>query len=369
MNEAEGTKSREGFEVGSPDLRSTGPITFSPDGILFVADNLQAQIVAIDLSCDSAKTAHADVETLDERLAALLGCAAGDIAIRDLAVHPLSQAVYLSLMRGVGDSALPVMIRIGGDGGLSVVELDSVSYARATIDDAPLADDEREDMRAVADGNAEGEAMELPSLGLTVWVARDRLRSTTVTDLAFLDGELMVAGASNEEFASAFRRIPFPFRDGPQTTTLEVFHVSHGRYETHSPIRTFVPYGGGILASYTCTPVVHFPLADLVGGTRAVGRTVADLGALSSPIDIVSFTRGGDEYALVSNSRHPLMKIACRDIDAQDGLTRPKEPVGVPRQELPHRGVSRMAVTDRHVLMLQRDDAGLHLRSYSSSSL
>ena len=29
------------------------------------------------------------------------------------------------------------------------------------------------------------------------------------------------------------------------TTSLEIFHVSHGKYETASPIRTFVPYGDG----------------------------------------------------------------------------------------------------------------------------
>jgi hypothetical protein len=114
---------------------------------------------------------------------------------------------------------------------------------------------------------------------------------------------------------------------------------------------------------------VHFPIADLVGGTRVVGRTVADLGPLSTPLDIVSFTNDDGEYVLVSNSRNPLIKIKCRDIDAQEGLTEPKEPVGVPREELPQTGVSRMAAVDGHVLMLQRDDAGLHLHAYSSASL
>jgi hypothetical protein len=262
-------------------------------------------------------------------------------------------------------------MRIDEVGELSQVDLSDVSYARTSIRDAPAADDEREDMRAVADGDAEGEPLDVPQLGRTVWVARDRLRSTTVTDLAFVDGELLVAGASNEEFVSTFRRIRFPFGSEPQTTMLEIFHVAHGKFETHSPIRTFIPYGGGtsVLASYTCTPLVHFPLDDLVGETRATGRTIADLGMTSTPIDMVSFTRAGEEYVLVSNSRRPLMKIACRDIDRQAPLTEPKEPLGVPREELPHEGVRQMAVADGRVLMLQRDDAGLHLRCYSSSSL
>ena len=158
--------------------------------------------------------------------------------------------------------------------------------------------------------------------------------------MAYVDGTLLVAGASNEEFSSTLRRIPFPFEASPRTNSLEIYHVSHGQYETASPLRTLVPYGGGtsILASYTCTPVVQFALADLKPGTLARGKTVADLGAMNTPVDMVAYSRQGDEYLLVSNIRHPLMKIACRDIDQQGPLTAPQEPVGVPREALSHPG-------------------------------
>ena len=362
---------RDGFEVGSPKLESVGPIAFSPDGVLFVADSVGARIVAVDLIGDDRRTAAAEVGNLDERLAVFLGCARGDVAIRDLAVHPLSQAVYLSVLRGAGEAAIPVVIRVGGDGALSEVELEAVGYARFSIEDAPAHDDERRDARVLPDDDAGGEALELPNRGVTLRIERAPLRTSTVTDLAFVDDELLVAGACNQEFISVLRRIPFPFRGEAQASTLEIFHVSHGKYETHSPIRTFAPYGdgSGILASYTCTPIVHFPLAALAGGTRAVGRTVAELGSMNTPLDIVSFTSEGDEHVLVSNSRHPLFKLDCRDIDAQDGLREPHEPVGVPRSELPHQGVSKMAVAGDRVLMLQRYDAGLCLRSYPGASL
>ena len=112
--------------------------------------------------------------------------------------------------------------------------------------------------------------------------------------------------------------------------------MSHGKWETAAPIRTFVPYDGGqsILASYTCTPLVHFSLDDMESGTQAKGRTVAELGAMNQPLDMVSFDQGGDEYLLIANSTHPLMKIACRDIDTQEALTEPQEPRGVPRDEI-----------------------------------
>ena len=203
-------------------------------------------------------------------------------------------------------------------------------------------------------------------------IAREPLRTVKVTDMTYVDGTLLVAGASNEEFSSTLRRIPFPFTAGARSNPLEIYHVSHGRYETASPIRTLVPYGGNasMLASYTCTPVVHFSVADLQAGTLAKGRTVADLGAMNTPIDMVAYSHDGQEYLLVSNMRHPLMKIACRDIDQQPPLTQPHEPVGVPREVLPQAGVTRMAnLNGTHVVMLQRDAGGLHLRPYSTASL
>jgi hypothetical protein len=355
---------REGFDVGSPGLESTGPLAFSADGVLFVADNVQAKIFAIDVSADNEATSVSATDFFENQLAAFLGCGPDDVVIQDMQIHPLCRVLYLSVLRRSEAGPLPLIVRFGNDRGFSIIELVDVPYSWTAIDDAPAADDERRDSRAVADGDPEGEPMELPQLGITVWVAQDDLRTTTVTDLAFVGGELLVAGSSNEEFVSTFRRIPFPFGAEGRTTLLEIFHVAHGKYETHSPIRTFIPYDDGrsVLASYTCTPLVNFALADLVGGARTVGM-------LSTPIDMVSFTHADEDFVLVSNSRRPLMKIACREIDSQQPLTKPKEPLGVRREELAHEGVGRMAACDGNVLMLQRTDTGLHLRSYDNSSL
>jgi hypothetical protein len=203
--------------------------------------------------------------------------------------------------------------------------------------------------------------------------------------MCYVDGLLLVAGASNEEFSSTLRRIPFPFNGNTLTNSLEIFHVSHGRYETAAPIRTFVPYADNtsILASYTCTPVVHFSLSHLKPGMQAKGRTVAELGAHNRPLDIVSYMRDGEEYLLISNLNHPLTKIACKDIDRQGALTEPDRSlderrdgplspqVGTPRQDLPHPGVRRLAnLNGSHVLMLQENESGdIHLRSYDVATL
>jgi hypothetical protein len=362
-----------GLEVGTPDIKSVGPITFGPEGILFVADNAGAAIFAIDVGDDGMSTASSrlEVDHLDARLAAFLGCGRGDVAIRDMAVHPSSRTVYLSVMRGSGLAAVPLIIRVEADGSLSEVPLENVPFSQMVIDNAPAPDDDRQDVRVVVGSDREGEELQVGEIRLRI--ARDKLRTSTVTDMAWIDGLLLVAGASNEEFSSALRRIAFPFNGDLLTNSLEIYHVSHGQYETASPIRTFVPYGGNtsVLASYTCTPVVHISLTDIESGTQAKGRTVAELGAMNQPLDMISYEREGEEYLLVSNTRHPLIRIACRDIDGQEGLTAPKEPVGVPRDALAPEGVTRMAnLGASHVLMMQRDaDGELHLHSYDTAAL
>jgi hypothetical protein len=364
--------SKYGLEVGSPALASAGPMTFGPEGILFMADNRNGSIVAIDVDeRDPAPSAGSlDVEQLDSRLAAYLGCPRDDVVIADMAVHPITQTVYLSVNRGRGSTAVPLLIRVTGDGEFADVALRDVAYAERRLEDAPDVDDPRQEIRVVTAGD-DGE--EFDARGTKLRVSRDSLRSATVTDMAWIDGTLLVAGASNEEFSSTLRQVPFPFTNEMNANSLEIFHVSHGRYETASPIRTFVPYDGNtaVLASYTCTPVVRFSLTDLSSADQAKGRTVAELGAMNTPIDMVSYDLDGEEYLLVSNSRHPLIKISCRDIDAQEPLTEPQGPVGVARQALPHEGVTRMANRgNRQVLMLQRDAAGdVALRTYATSSL
>jgi hypothetical protein len=359
-----------GLKVGTPGIRTIGPLAFGPEGILFVADILGATIFAIDIgdadSADEQRTI--DVDKIDTRLAAYLGCGREDILIRDMAVHPSSQNVYLSVMRGNGTATMPVLIKVGADGALSEVALENVRFSQTAIENPPTEDDERTQWRLVQ-GNREGEIMER-------WggkrITRDKQWTLAVTDMAYVGGLLLVAGASNEEFSSTFRRIPFPFNGSTLTNSLEIFHVSHGRYETASPIITFVPYGDtNVMAGYMCTPVVHFSLGDAEPGTHVEGRTIAELGSANVPIDMLSYTLDGQEYLLVSTAGLPLIKIACLDIDEQESLTQAKEPLGVPRQTLQYEGVGHMAkLNGRYVLMLEQDDEGnTDLRSHNIATL
>jgi len=361
-----------GLQIGSADVRSAGPITFGPEGILFLADNVGAKVFAVDVADPGGQAGSEpfDLANVDLHLASFLGCETDDVVIRDMAVHPTSHNVYLSVQRGQGDSAQAVLVRIDRlDGSLADVPLSDVGVAEVIIADAPTEDDER--VVVTLPQGDEGEELQVGDR--TIRILRRPIRTATVTDMAYVDGTLLVAGLSNEEFSSKLRRIPFPFTDEVADNNLEIFHVSHGKWETAAPIRTFVPYDGGrsILASYTCTPVVHFPLSDLTSGTKTVGRTVAELGAMNQPLDMVSFVQADGEHLLVANSTHGLIKIACCDIDAQAPLTEPREPVGVPRETEDLRGITRLAnLNGSHVLALQADDDGRqHLRSLKTSSL
>ncbi|MBM4404792.1 MAG: hypothetical protein FJ039_01200 [Chloroflexi bacterium] len=362
-----------GLHTGKPEIRSIGPIAFGPESILFAADNSGAKIFAFDVrDTDVAHfTRPVNVENLDTRLAAYLGCSRDDLTIRDVAVHKASQNLYLSVMRGSGASAIPVLVKLTANGALSAVSFESIPFAQTAVEKAPSEDDPRLDGRVVPDSSKEGELRVLP--GGNLRLAREKLRTVTVTDLAYVDGVLIVAGACNEEFTSALRRIPFPFSGKTEMHTVEIFHVSHGKYETASPIRNFVPFAGNksILASYTCTPIVHIPVKDVAPGAQIKGKTVAELGARNTPLDMVSYKLNGEEFLLVSNARHPLMKIAGKDVERQEALTQPKEPLGVPRKDLPHQGVTRMANLDSgHVVMLQQEASGsIHLRTYRAADL
>ncbi|HXY92871.1 MAG TPA: hypothetical protein VEP49_10370 [Acidimicrobiia bacterium] len=361
-----------GLQVGTPVVGSVGPIAFGPDDVLFVADNANATILAIDVADDGddAEVDAFDLDDLDARLAAFLGCGVDDVSVRDLDVHPRTHNIYLSVMRGHGDAAIPVIVKIDHrSGSISEVPLRDIACSQVAIANAIPTDDERLDMQ-FADP-PDGDEVEIR--GHKLRFQRSPARTATVTDLAYVDGMLVVAGMSNEEFSSHLRRIPFPFTGDVAEHSLEIFHVSHGKWETAAPIRTFVPYENGhsILASYTCTPLVHFSL-DAMGDTpHATGRTVAELGAMNQPLDIVSFEQGGDEYLLIAHSTHPMMKINCRNIDTQVGLTEPREPRGVPREEISIPGVKKLANFNRdYVLAMQRDDDGKrHLRSFKTASL
>src|SRR5262249_9320204 len=139
--------------------------------------------------------------------------------------------------------------------------------------------------------------------------------------------ELLIAGLSNAEFASTLRRVPFPFGDKSAATTLEIYHASHARYETHAPIEAFLPYSvngkPSLLAGYGCAPLTAFSMAELKEKKHLRGTTLAELGGGNRPLDMIAFQKKGKDYVLIANSDRTLMSISAEDIDKATPVTTP----------------------------------------------
>src|ERR1700728_2354152 len=211
-----------GLAVGNATIGSAGPIAFR-------ADTASAKVYAVDVAAPgpAAGAEPFDLANVDAHVASFLGCEADDVAIRDLAVHPTSHNVYLSVQRGHGDAAQAVLVRIDRlDASVTDVSLEKVPLSEVTIDDAPAEDDERLDI-TLPQGN-EGEEFTIGER--TIRILRQPIRTATITDMAYVDGALCVAGLSNEEFSSKLRRIPFPFGADVLDNNLEIFHGSHGKW-------------------------------------------------------------------------------------------------------------------------------------------
>ncbi len=53
-----------------------------------------------------------------------------------------------------------------------------------------------------------------------------------------------------------------------------------------------------VLAAYTCTPLVKFPLSDLKPGEKVKGTTIAELGNRNRPLDMIVYQKDGKDYVL-----------------------------------------------------------------------
>jgi hypothetical protein len=187
-----------------------------------------------------------------------------------------------------------------------------------------------------------------------------------ITDLGFADGRLWVAGLSNEEFASKLRAIPYPFNTVDRGTSVEIYHGNHRQLETRSPVNAFVPYTIDnkpyLLAGYTCTPLVKFPIADLKPGDKVRGTTIAEFGAGNRVLDMIVYRKGNQEFLLSTNNSRGVMKIPTNNFATAKPITTPVETEtgGVPFEKVTSmNGIEQMdKLDDQNVIVLARASSG-----------
>lgn len=328
-----------GMHVGAVRLTSAGAMTFNQDGILFLADSRASSLIAVDPGeTGTAEFKGRDlIDDLDLKVAGLLGTTRDKIRFGDMARHPKTGSLYFTVSRVGEGGQESALVRARGSDRVELVNLDNIRNSSAALPAAPSKD------------------------GKTPWGQPQWMLA--VTDLSYVDGELWIAGLSNEQFASALRRMPFPFGKAGGITSVEIFHTSHDRWETASPIDAFLPLTlngtPSLLAGYGCSPIATFSRADLKKGGHIRGRTVAELGGGSRPIDMLRYERDGKEWVLIANSDRTLMRLDPEEIarapELTKGVAHAYEPAGVSYLAVASAGVMRLADAGENVAVLKRD--------------
>ena len=300
-----------GLKTGDVTLQSAGPLAFGLDGIVFVGDLKAATVYAIDTDSakgDASKVTHT-IDKLNEKLAAALS--AKQVIVNDLAVNPDSGQIVISATAD-GKAAL---VRIDEKGAISAIKLAGVPHSKVLLKDAP-EDKEVETKRGKANK-----------------------RDEAITDIVYINGRVLVAGLSTAKAPSSVRELAFPFDEGEEGTSLEIYHAAHGRTEDNAVVRTFIPMNIGgetnVLAGFTCTPLVRFPLTGISKaspGDKVRGTTVAELGNRNKPLDMIAYEKDGKTYLLMANSARGVMKISTEGITKNPGLTEPVTGGGVAGQ-------------------------------------
>lgn len=325
-------------------IKSVGAMTFANADTLVVADWRGGELHALQLPPVAPSASRPfNLKHLSGALAGALRTSVEHLHIADLALRPGAELAYLSLsIEEEGGISRPALVAVSPEGKVIVIDLGKTRYTSIELKDRP-----------------EGKKLwrNLPE------------ESLTVTDVVYAQGRLYVAGLSNARFASTLRVYDFPFSGKATATSVEMYHAVHNQMETRAPIRKMavVTLNGepSLVAAYTCTPLVTIPLKDLKDGAHVTGKTIAELGWGSAPVDMVTFDSGEGPVVLLVNSHKSADLMAVSAIAAaaaQPGLSTPvkvpTEPLlGLRSVSLPLAGVVQLSDQDKDFLCALRRDA------------
>jgi len=252
-------------ENGTPKIESIDAIAFGPDGALLIGDGKGKQLVAIDTKDKKAKEWKASaIEKFNEKIADKLGTTADKIEFKGLAVNPASGTAYV-IVKNANKSTI---VTIDGDGKIGEAVLEKVDHVAVPLPDS----------------------------------------TTQVTDVAHTKDRILVGGLSNEKFKAKVFSIPTPLDSTKKATgfSTETYHVAHGKWETHAPMTTLIPYEAKgkkyVVGAFMCTPIVRYDLDDVKEG-KVVGNSVIELGNGNRPQGMFAYTKGEKPYLLINNFR------------------------------------------------------------------
>jgi len=281
--------------AGAAEVQSISRLEAGPGNVLFVADWKAARVHAVELPPAQKKPAgNFNILDLESLLARQLGGAR--VTVQDMAVRPGTGEVYVAA--STGTARKPALFAVTSDGIARRIDLKAARSTSVALRNSPTGQEK-------------------------FWKETPE-RSFTVTDMKWRDGELFVAGLSNQEFSSTLRRIRFPFTAQQSVSSVEIFHGGHNMMETRAPVRamSFAKLDGKpyLVAAYTCTPLVLIPLDALQDGAHVRGKTVAELGYGNTPADMISYTMSvngkTEEYMMLVNFNRVSNVIPVSELQA-----------------------------------------------------
>jgi len=285
--------------ASAADIKSISRLAAGPENVLFVADWKSARVHAITLPGAAQKPAGTafNILDLDGVLSRQVGGAKA--IVEDMVVRPGTAEVYIAVSYGA--AKIPALIVVTSDQKARRVNLKAAKSTSIALRDAPTSN-------------------------YKFWREMPE-RSFTVTDMKWRDGDLLIAGLSNQDFASTLRRVHYPFDSKQSVTSVEIYHTGHNLIETRAPIRamSFATWGGKpyLVAAYTCTPIVIIPLEDLKDGAHIRGKTIGELGYGNTPADMISFSKTEqgktEDFLLLVNFERGADVIPVSQVEAASG--------------------------------------------------
>ncbi|MGQ5524172.1 hypothetical protein ACUHMQ_13040 [Chitinimonas sp. PSY-7] len=325
--------------AGVATIQSISRIAVGPDNILFVADWKAAKLHALDVPTSAnAKAGPFNINDLSGLVGQALKIHA-PITIEDMVMRRGAAEAFVAA--SVGKNKAPLLVSVTADQKVRRIDLKKVA---SSLDIANPPDPKA-----------------------TFWHDIPQ-RSLTVTDMKWHDGELFVAGLSNQSFASTLRRVRYPF-SGMSISTVEMYHTIHNQMETRAPIEVMEFAQSGdkpyLIAAYTCTPLVVFALDDLKDGAHVKGKTIAELGYGNEPASMMmTRVQGQDgqsaDYLVITNYQRGANVIPMSEIEAayaKPGLDAPVpigQTAGVTSNSAPLVGVVRTAELNDSMLLALR---------------
>jgi len=215
-----------------------------------------------------------------------------------MVVHKPSKQIFLSVHRGYGPDAEAVIVSVN-NGALGLVDLAAADHSSMSVGPVPTT--------------------------ATLEFGQP-LNTLAITDIDYYQGELLVAGVSNEEFSSKLRRMPFPFTDEISTSSIEIWHAVHAQYETRAPIitQTVAELDGvaTLIAIYACTPIVKIPMSELTDGAEVKGTMIGEMGFGNTPLDIVPYVNAwdGSSNVVVTNTNRSAASLSLAGLAAAEAM-------------------------------------------------